>query len=219
MHISRKDWTGAMDGLGVESALLDYAGINRRVAFWDPADWALVFRAKDSRVFVRRLPKWRALIEKLEIPASFDFTVENGATTLPILAPPAKSPVSACEWQLRLGDLYFDLEGTASARAVAAYRAALAAPIGCLEPEHELSAASWIGSLDVSAGRFAEALPLLDRALAGSPDDTAVLTHRALALEGVGRSSEASTTWARIATLAPDTAIGRKAAERASGPP
>jgi tetratricopeptide (TPR) repeat protein len=217
MDISRAEWTSAMDGLGVESALLDYAGINRRAAFWDKAAWALVFRAKDSRVFVRRLPKWKALIARFEIPASFDFTVENGATTLPLPAPPAESPVPACEWQLRLGDLYFELEGKASARAVAAYRSALGAPAGCLDPEHELSAASWIGSLDVSAGRFAEALPPLERALAISPEDTALLTNRALALEGVGRASEAREAWARIAALARGTPLGRKAEEKASG--
>lgn len=62
MDVSREEWSQAMDVLGVESALLDYAGINRRAAFWDPEEWALVFRAKDSRVFVRRLPKWRELI-------------------------------------------------------------------------------------------------------------------------------------------------------------
>jgi hypothetical protein len=219
MDISREEWTKAMDGLGVESALLDYAGINRRVAFWDPEAWALVFRAKDSRVFVRRLPKWKALIAELDIPASFGFTVENGATTLPIATPPAGSPVALCEWQIRLGDLYFDLEGSKSANAVAWYRAALTAPVGCLGRAHELSAASWIGALDVSAGRFTDALPLLDRAVALAADDTAVLTHRALALEGVGRASEARETWTRIATLAPNTALGKKAAEKAAKTP
>jgi hypothetical protein len=214
--ISRAEWTRAMDSLGVESALLDYAGINRRVAFWDQAAWALVYRAHDSRVFVRRLPKWKALIAQFEIPARFGFTVENGATTVPILDPPAASPVPPCEWQVRLGDLYFDLEGSKSTHAIVAYRAALAAPVGCLEREHELSAASWIGSLELSAGRFAQALPLLDRALAQAPDDTAILTNRALALEGVGRASEAYETWKRIAALASGTALGRKAAERAS---
>lgn len=215
MDVSRQEWTQAMDGMGVESALLDYAGINRRVAFWDPEAWALVFRAKDSRVFVRRLPKWSALIAELEIPASFDFSVENGAVTLPLAKPPAASPVAPCEWQFRLGDLYFDLEGAESVHASSAYRAALAAPKGCLGPDHELSAATWIGAIDVSAGRFADALPLLERALARAPDDTAVLAQRALALEGTGRAAEAIDTWARIAALAPGTALGRRAEAKA----
>jgi len=214
--VPREEWSQAMDGLGVESALLDYAGINRRAAFWDPERWALVFRAKDSRVFVRRLPKWQELIAAFEIPASFEFTVENGATTRPLLAPSVLSPVPACEWQIRLGDLYFDLDNGKSDRVMAAYRSALAAPAGCLASAHELSAAAWIGSLEVSAGRFEQALPLLARALAIAPEDIAVLTNRALALSGLGRPSEAREVWTRIATLAADTDLGRRAAEKAA---
>ena len=216
MDVSREEWTQAMEALGVESALLDYAGVNRRAAFWDPERWALVFRAKDSRVFVRRLPRWKEFITAFEIPATFDFAIETGTATRPLLAPPTLSPVPACEWQVRLGDLYFDLDSGKSDRAIAAYRAALTAPTGCLASEHELSAAAWIGSLEVSAGRFEQALPLLDRALAVAPDDTAVLTNRALALTGLGRGSEAREVWSRIATLATGTDLGRRAAEKAA---
>jgi tetratricopeptide (TPR) repeat protein len=215
MDISRDEWTRAMSELGVQSALLDYAGINRRVAFWDPEQWALIFRAKDSRVFVRRLPRWKDLISAREIPATFTFTIEDGATTLPIAAPPALSPVPACEWQVRLGDLYFDLDQGKVERATAAYRAALAAAPGCLGREHELAASAWIGSLDVTAGHAAQALPLLDRALAVAPTDTAVLTNRALALAGLGRATEAREVWNRIATLAPGTELGKRAAAMA----
>jgi tetratricopeptide (TPR) repeat protein len=216
MDVAREEWSQAMEGLGVESALLDYAGINRRAAFWDPERWALVFRAKDSRVFVRRLPRWKELIADFEIPATFDFAIETGAATRPLLAPPALSPVPTCEWQMRLGDLYFDLDSGKSSRAMAAYRAALAAPAGCLASARELSAAAWMGSLEVSAGRFEQALPLLDRALAVAPDDTAVLTTRALALTGLGRGSEAREVWTRIATLTTGTDLGRRAAKRAA---
>jgi tetratricopeptide (TPR) repeat protein len=215
MDISRKEWTSAMDRLGVESALLEYAGINRRVAFWEPERWALIFRAQYSRVFVRRLPQWRELIATLEIPATFAFTIEEGATTLPMPNPPASSPVPACEWQVRLGDLHFDLDKGKPERATAAYRAALAAEPGCLGREHELAASAWVGSLDVGAGRFAQALPLLDRALAVAPTDTAVLTNRALALAGLGRATEAREVWGRIATLAAGTELGKRAAARA----
>jgi tetratricopeptide (TPR) repeat protein len=216
MDITREEWSQAMDDLGVESALLDYAGINRRAAFWDPERWALVFRAKDSRVFVRRLPQWKDFIAAFEIPATFDFAIETGAATRPLLSPPPLSPVPACEWQMRLGDLYFDLDSGKSDRAMAAYRAALAAPAGCLASAHELSAAAWMGSLDVSAGRFEQALPLLDRALAVAPEDTAVLTNRALALTGLGRGSEAREVWTRIAKLAAGTELGQRAAEKAA---
>jgi tetratricopeptide (TPR) repeat protein len=215
MHPSRSEWTQAMDRFGVESALLDYAGINRRMAFWDPADWALVYRARDSRVFVRRLPRWHDLIQALEIPATFDFTIEDGVRTVPLAEPPARSPVPACEWKVRLGDLYFDLDGGKSDRAVAAYRQALAAPTGCLSQEHELAATAWVGGVEIAAGRFSEALPLLDRALTLTPSDTAVLANRAIALAALGRASEARTVWSRIAELAAGTELGKRAAQQA----
>jgi tetratricopeptide (TPR) repeat protein len=214
--ITPGEWTRAMSELGVQSALLDYAGINRRVALFEPEAWALVYRRKDSRVFVRRRDEWKDLIAQHEIPATFSFTVEEGAVTQPLLAPPALSPVPACEWQMRLGDLYFDLDKGKGERATAAYRAALAAEPGCLGQEHERAAAAWVGSLDVGAGRFAQALPLLERALAVAPHDTAVLTNRALALDGLGRSSEAREAWGKIAALAPGTELGRRAAEKAA---
>ena len=108
--VTRDEWDQAMDRYGVESALLAYAGLNRRVSWWDPARWALVYRQHDARVFVRRLPKWRALIAAREIPATFSFTVEEGTATLPIDEPPPASPVPDCEWQRRLGDLLVDLD-------------------------------------------------------------------------------------------------------------
>jgi hypothetical protein len=39
--LTRAEWNAAMDGYGVETALLSYAGVNRRVAWWDPERWAL----------------------------------------------------------------------------------------------------------------------------------------------------------------------------------
>jgi tetratricopeptide (TPR) repeat protein len=214
--VTREEWTRAMRELGVESALLDYAGINRRAALWDPEHWALIYRAKNSRVFVLRLPKWKDLIAALEIPATFDFTVDEGAVTRPLATAPARSPVPLCEWQFRLGELYFDLDQGKSERGLAAYRAALTAPVGCLDRPHELSAASWIGSLDVTAHRFEQALPLLDRALALAPGDTAVLASRALALEGLHRTTEARQAWRKLADLAVGTELGRRAAARAA---
>jgi len=141
--VTRDEWDQAMDRYGVESALLAYAGLNRRVSWWDPARWALVYRQHDARVFVRRLPKWRALIAAREIPATFSFTVEEGTATLPIDEPPPASPVPACEWQRRLGDLFVELDEGRPARAVAAYRRALAVP-GCLAPADEAALRQWL---------------------------------------------------------------------------
>ena len=116
-----------MDGFGVDSALLSYAGINPRVSWWDPEVYALVFREADARVFVRRLPRFAPLIASREIPATFTFTPQEGTATLPLEARPAASPVPDCEWQRRLGDLMFELDGAPSPRALAAYDRALAA--------------------------------------------------------------------------------------------
>ncbi len=212
--VGRAEWTQHMDRLGVTSALIDYAGINRRAAWWEPEDWALVFRASDTRVFVRRTPAQRELIARLEIPATFSFTVQEGALTMPLATPPATSPVPTCEWQLRLGDLLFDLDRGHSPRALAAYRQALAVPTGCLSPEREASASAWLGAVEQDARRTAEALALFDRSLALAAHDTSVLTNRALALESLGRTSEAAQAWARVAEAAAGTPLGERAHER-----
>ena len=143
--LPRDEWDRAMERYGVESALLAYAGLNRRVSWWDPARWALVYRQHDARVFVRRLPRWRALIAAREIPATFSFTLEEGTATLPLDEPPADSPVAPCEWQRRLGDLLVELDEGKPARVVAAYRRALAGPRGCLAPADEASLRRWLG--------------------------------------------------------------------------
>ena len=97
-----------------DRACSSYAGVNRRVAWWDPERWALVFREADARVFVRRLPRFAPLIASREIPATFAFSPQEGNATLPLAARPAASPVPDCEWQRRLGDLMFELDGAPS---------------------------------------------------------------------------------------------------------
>ena len=213
--VTRDEWTRAMDHFGVTSALLDFAGVNRRVAWWDPVQWALVFRAQDTRVFVRRLPATRDLIARYEIPASFSFTADEGSATVPLPTPPSGSPVPLCEWQLRLGDLLFDLDQGHDQRALAAYRQALAAPPGCLAPEREAAACTWLGAIDRAAGRNEQALALLDRSLAIAPDDTTVLSNRALALEALARPREAAQAWSRVADLAAASPLGDRARVRA----
>ncbi len=141
--VTRDEWDQAMERYGVESALLAYAGLNRRVSWWDPARWALVYRQHDARVFVRRLPRWRALIAAREIPATFSFTIEEGTATIPIDEPPLASPVPACEWQRRLGELFVELDEGRPARALGAYRRALAVP-GCLAPADEAALRQWL---------------------------------------------------------------------------
>jgi hypothetical protein len=205
--LTRAEWDAAMRGLGVQSALLTYAGVNRRVSWWDPDQWALVYRQDDARVFVRRLPGWRALIADLEIPATFSFTLENGTVTLPLEAQPAGSPVPPCEWQRRLGELWFELDADRGGRAEQAYRRALEPP-GCLPSRaEEARLAAWLGSLDLMAGRLDAALAHLSRALALSPDDPRTRAARARALAGAGRLHEATAEWTTVARTTRDPGL------------
>ncbi len=186
------------------SALLAYAGINRRVAWWDPERWALVFREGDARVFVRRLARHLPLIAAREIPATFTFSLEEGTATVPLLPRPAASPVPECQWQSRVGDLSFELDGAASPRVLAAYDEALSAPSGCLSAADEARLCAWRAAMALAAGDGAGALTMTDRALAHGDRDVSTLSNRALALERLGRRAEAAVAWEQVAARAPE---------------
>ena len=217
--LSRAEWDVAMDRYGVDSALLAYAGLNRRVAWWDPRRWALVYRAQDARVFVRRLPRHRALIARLEIPASFSFTPAEGVATLPLTERPPDSPVPECEWQRRLGDLMFELDGAATPRTRAAYALALAAPGGCLDAGPEVQLCEWLGAVELKESHFTAALALFDRGLARGDVEGTTRANRALALEGLGRSAEAVSAWTDVAARAAGTPLEAIAAKRLAALP
>ncbi len=214
--LTRDEWQAAMDRYGVDSALLAYAGINRRVAWWDPARWALIFSGGDARIFVRRLPRFAALIATHEIPATFGFSVEEGTTTLPLEARPPASPVSECEWSRRLGDLMFELDGALSERARAAYARALASPVGCLAPADESRLGAWLGAVALGTQRPAEALAFLERALGAGNRELSTFTDRAAALEALGRRAEAAAAWSDVARRAGDSPLAVRARGRAA---
>jgi len=212
--LTRDEWNAAMDDYGVETALLSYAGVNRRVAWWDPERWALVFREADARVFVRRLPRFAPLIARREIPATFAFSAQEGNATVPLAARPASSPVPDCEWQRRLGDLTFELDGTPSPRTLAAYDRALAAPAGCLRAADEARLTAWLGAVALGAGRAADALALFDRALARGDGELATLTNRAVALEGLHRTGDAVAAWDAVIARAGTAPLAARARAR-----
>lgn len=58
----------------------------------------------------------------------------------------------------------------------------------------------------IDAGRDAEALILVDRALALAPDDVAALNNRVLLLRRLGRTEDADRDWARLILLDPSRA-------------
>jgi hypothetical protein len=212
--LSRADWDRAMDRYGVTSALLAYAGINRRVAWWDPARWALVWNTGDARVFVRRLPRFAPLIAAREVPATFSFTAEEGSVTLPLERQPPASPVARCEWDRRLGDVMVQLDGALSARARAAYVRALGAGPGCLATADEATLTAWLGGAELQAGRPALALAWLDRAIAAGDRTVETAANRAAALDALDRTADALAAWRDVAARAGHTPLGARARDR-----
>jgi len=148
------------------------------------------------------------------IPLTFAFAVETGATPHPLLERPAASPVGDCEWQRRLGDLMFELDGAPSARALAAYNRALGAPAGCLLAGDEAKLAAWLGAIALGAGRAAEALPLLERALAHGDVELTTFTNRAVALEVLGRTRDAAAAWDAVIARAGESELTSHARSR-----
>jgi hypothetical protein len=215
--LSRAEWDRAMDGYGVQTALLAYAGINRRVAWWDPARWALVWSTGDARIFVRRLPRFAALVAAREVPATFAFTPEEGAVTVPLDEPPAGSPVARCEWDRRLGDLLIELDGALTARARAAYDRSLGAGPGCLAAGDEARLGGWLGGVELQAGHPRQALPLLERARAAGDRSLPSAANRAAALQALGRAADALEAWRDVATRAGATPLGARARAQIKG--
>jgi hypothetical protein len=213
--LTRAAWEAGLSPFAIDSALVTDAGINPRVAWWDPERWALVWRGENARVFVRRLPRWRTLIAVHEIPASFSFDAATGATIVPLDHPPTASPVAGCEWDLRLGDLLHEIDGD-DGRALPVYLRALFAPPGCLLVRRQNAAAAWAGALLLARHHWAEALATLDRAIMtdAGPDRDNLLANRALALEGLGRRADAADAWQRLADQVTGP-LARRAAQRA----
>jgi hypothetical protein len=193
--ISRDEWDALLGGFDVSTALLTYPDENPRAAFFDPDRWALVYRAHDGLVFVRRRPEFAALIARAELPLTFSFSRRRGVTELPLDRRPAGSPVADCEWQRRLGDLL--VEQGADARAIAAYESAAAAP-GCLDAASLQAARLALGDAalrqhDPAAAAGAYAGIDLPRAH----------TNRALALLALERPQEALEEARRALVMAP----------------
>jgi len=220
--LSRAEWQSLLDSFGVTSALVTYPSVNPRGALFDPALWALVYRANDGLVFVRRprrLP---------EIPLTFSYSTASGLVTTPLAEPPAGVDVSACEWQRQVGDYHRAIGDTRAA--LRDYEAALVA--GNATPCGQDARVS-AGILAVQLGDSVKAVQLLDGAtsavartnhgfallgLGNSPqalaDFEAVLTDdpsndeatfgRGLCLVALGRNSEAEATFAALLARSPN---------------
>jgi len=206
-QMPRGEWDALLAGFGVTAALVTYPDVNPRAAFFDPERWALVYRAPDGLVFVRRGPASDALAARAELPVTFDFDRARGVRALALDTPPPRSPVAACEWQRRLGDFFVEARDDRSASR--AYRDALAAP-GCLQGAAAVTARVALGDA---------ALRLHDPAAAADAyagvDLPRARTNRALALLALGRPNDALTEAERALAADPANADAQLAARLA----
>ena len=162
----------------VDAALVVEPGTNRRSGSFDPDEWALVWRARNALVFARRTRDHATVIAAHEIPLRISFRWEDGMHTSPLPTPPARSPVSRCEWDRRLvavleGD--GDFERALDVRGDALDR-------DCLGPADEAEARFYLGARLQRAGQLARAVAEYDRVLALRPDDARARLNRAWAL-------------------------------------
>ena len=185
--LSRGEWQTFLDRFGVTTALVSYPDLNPRVALFDPARWALVYRDADALVFAARRPELAPLIARDEIPMTFSFARGAGVTARPLLALPADAgnapAILGCDWQRRLGDVFLELGDELGARD--AYAAAAKAP-GCLDARARVAAAIARGDLALKNGEAAAAV----EAYAGIAEPRA-RANRGLALMALGRAREA----------------------------
>jgi hypothetical protein len=162
----------------VDAALLAEPGTNRRSGSFDPDQWALVWRRPSALVFARRTPAHAAVIAAREIPLRVSFRWEDGTHTTPLFDPPARSPVSRCEWDRRLAAL-LDGDGDPE-RALDARVDALAHD--CLSPAEEADARFYLGARLQRRGELARAAAEYDRVLALRPGDARARINRAWAI-------------------------------------
>ena len=229
--LSREQWQHLLDGFSVDAALLTYPTVNPRGAWFDPEKWALVYRAADGLVFTRRLPERAALIDELEIPLSFSYAPTTGLQPVPLRQRPPAAALPECEWQRRLGDL--DRSAGDHRAALRAYQEALAAPSGtCLDSGWQagvrqdsgavalrlgemVQAAAWLDGLVapqarsnhgfalLGLGQAASALADFDAALAALPANDEACFGRGLALEALGRRTEAAAAFTQLLARSP----------------
>jgi hypothetical protein len=175
--LSRVEWQSLLDEFGVTSALVTYPSVNPRGALFDPGRWALVYRAGDGLVFVRR-----PLSETLqEIPLTFSYAQASGLVTTPLDEPPVGLDGSMCDWQRRVGDYYRSAGDTQSA--MDRYEAALGAePATACGVEARESA----GILALQLGDPAKAVERLDGA-----KKTVARTNHGYALLALGKPAQA----------------------------
>ena len=222
--LSRVEWQGLLDGFGVTSALVTYPSVNPRGALFDPSLWALVYRAGDGLVFVRR-----PLSENLsEIPLTFSYSPSSGLATSPLDEPPAGVEVSVCEWQRRVGDHYrsvgdarkalhhYETALGADSATACSEEARVSAGILALQLGDPAKAAQWLdGAISTVArtnkgfallalGQPAQALADFESVLAGEALNDEATFGRGSCLVALGRGAEAAEAFAALLARSPN---------------
>ncbi len=222
--LSRAEWQRLLDGFGVTSALVTYPSVNPRGALFAPGLWALVYRANDGLVFVRR-PVRDGLPE---IPLTFTYSPATGLSVAPLLEPPVGVHVSLCEWRSRLGD-YYRLAGDARSalgRYVSAMRDEGAPPcvlaaresagMLALQLGDPAQAAEWLagatgpvartnhGFALLGLGHAADALADFDAVLAAESRNDEATFGRGLSLVALGRASLAASAFEALLARSPN---------------
>jgi hypothetical protein len=175
--LSRGEFQALLDQFGVRSALITYPTVNPRGALLDPALWALVYRAADGLVFVRRSEQSTLP----EIPLTFSYSTVEGLVVVPLATPPVEVKVSPCEWRRRLGDYHRSVDAVALARSE--YQVASASEG---EPSCRDQARASAGAEALQLGDFFGAAELLD----GAHAPVARANH-GFALLGLGQAAPA----------------------------
>jgi tetratricopeptide (TPR) repeat protein len=185
--LARTEWQAFLDRFGVTSALVSYPDVNPRAALFDPAAWALVYRAHDALVFVRRRAEWIPLVAEHELPVTFARDGDGAVASDALEQKPAVSPVPDCVWHWRLAD--FLVEMGADTRARPLYERALRErEVACAGSAQRRLLGIALGDLTLRAGDPAAAV----LAYADIPD-APVRVKRGLALLALHRPAEART--------------------------
>jgi hypothetical protein len=222
--LSQAEFQTLLDRFAVTSALITFPTLNPRGALFDPALWALVYRAADGLVFVRRT-EHQALPE---IPLTFTYAAVEGLAPVPLREPPKGADVSPCEWQRRLGEYHraskqpaAALQAYETARAsdgdgVCHQDAREAAGALALELGYFSQAAALLADVPSAAARTNHGFALLglaqpERALVGfdavlgvDPGNDEATFGRGLCLVALGRAEEAEAAFAVLLARSPN---------------
>jgi tetratricopeptide (TPR) repeat protein len=220
--LSREQWRAFLDGFGVRAAMITYPDVNPRGAWFDPAHFGLVYRAKDGLVFVRRpvpdhLP---------ELPLTFSFSRETGL--VPEVLPTRPGAGLDCDWRMAVGEYVLSVDRKAEALSAYDQARTLSPDGGCgararlafgslslrMGKNREAKAALAAftdgegrinyGFARLALGEIEPALSDFDHVLAGDPHNDQATFGRGTALAALARTPEAIAAFRALLDRSPE---------------